>query len=968
MGQSHIFSASGTTASDGGTLSYQWESATAAAPSTYSSIAGATGVNYTTPTLAIGDNGTLYRVVVTNAINGTTTAATSSAATLTVAKAPLDPPTAITASTVSGSATSLLVRFTNTSNASSYTARAYLADGTEVGDATTSFLSGSTITGLSPGTSYQITVTAIGNASYSDSAPSSLSSSRTTLDGAVKATITSPSAASKSVGQTHVFSASGTTASDGGTLTYQWQLSTDSATTYSSIAGATGVNYTTPTLAIGDNGTLYRVVVTNAINGTTYDFDSDPATLTVTKIPLAAPTAITPTTVSGSATSLKIAFTNAANATSYTARVYASDGTTLIATATSYTSNTAITGLSAGTAYKVRLTSVGDANYADSSASALSSQISTLSAAAAATITSPTSVSKTVGQSHIFSASGTTASDGGSLTYQWQLSTDSATTYSSIAGATGVNYTTPTLAIGDDGSRYRVVVTNAINGTTTAANSSDATLTVAKIILSTPSQPSGAVVLGSATSLTVTFTNVSNASSYSVQVYASNGTTEVGSLITGFLSGNTITGLTPGTGYKVAVTAIGDAMYANSSQSTLSALITTNKADISTPSAPTVVGNTDVRKYITASWTAVANATSYTLKLYDSSGSSLLATITSVSGTSRAITDSDYASMADLTGYKVTITAIGDTQYANSAESTNSSLVTTRIPDAAAPTINTQPVNTSASSTQTGTLSVSASASDGGTLSYQWQTSLNGGSSWANASSGSGATTSSYTSATLNSTVSGHKYRVVVTNTRGTTTATTTSSAVTLAVIKSNQSALTLTSITGRFTTPTTLTATGGSTNGSLSYAVTSGGTATGCSITTGNLSTGTIGTCRVIATMAGNSEYNSVASDTTTVTFTTAEQSNTAVLSSSAPSIGYGSATLLTVGVATAGTVEFLQEGRTIPGCSSIRATVTTAATCNWKPSRLGATRVEAIFRPTSNAFAQASTNIMSISVIPRG
>ncbi len=200
-------------------------------------------------------------------------------------------------------------------------------------------------------------------------------------------------------------------------------------------------------------------------------FDSDPATLTVTKIPLAAPTAITPTTVSGSATSLKIAFTNASNATSYTARVYlASDGTTLIATATSYTSNTAITGLSAGTAYKVTLTSVGDANYADSSASALSSQISTLSAAAAATITSPTSISKTVGQSHIFSASGTTASDGGTLSYQWESATAAApSTYSSIAGATGVNYTTPTLAIGDNGTVYRVVVTNAINGTTTAA-------------------------------------------------------------------------------------------------------------------------------------------------------------------------------------------------------------------------------------------------------------------------------------------------------------------------------------------------------------------------------------------------------------------------------------------------------------------------------------------------------------------
>jgi hypothetical protein len=395
-------------------------------------------------------------------------------------------------------------------------------------------------------------------------------------------------------------------------------------------------------------------------------------------------------------------------------------------------------------------------------------------------------------------------------------------------------------------------------------------------------------------------------------------------------------------------------------------LITTNKAEISTPSAPTVEGNSETRKYIAVSWTAVANATSYTLKLYNSSGSSLLTTITSVNGTSRAITDSDYASMADSTGYKVTVTAIGDTQYADSAESANSVLVTTRIPNAVAPTINSQPVDVSAPSTQTGTLSVGASSSDGGTLSYQWQISLDGGSSWTNVSSGSGATTSSYTSPTLNSTVSGRKYRVTITNTRGTTAATTTSNGVTLTVTKSAQSALTLTSITGRFGAATTLTVSGGSTDGALSYIVTTGGSAVGCAITAGALSTGGTGTCKVIATMAGNSEYNSVSSDTSTVTFTTNTQSNTAILTFG-PTADYQASNELFVGVGTAGTVEFLQEGRTIPGCSAIKATVTTGATCNWKPSRLGITRVEAIFTPSSNAFAPASTNVKDVSVIPR-
>ena len=152
---------------------------------------------------------------------------------------------------------------------------------------------------MNPGTAYKVTVTAIGNASYSDSSPSDLSSTVTTLAGAVKATITSPTSASKLVGQTNTFSAAGTTASDGGTLTYQWQISTDSGTTFSDISGATGANYTTPTLAISDNDNQYIVAVTNNKNGTTYEYDSDAATLTVTKNPLSAPTAITPRTVSG---------------------------------------------------------------------------------------------------------------------------------------------------------------------------------------------------------------------------------------------------------------------------------------------------------------------------------------------------------------------------------------------------------------------------------------------------------------------------------------------------------------------------------------------------------------------------------------------------------------------------------------------------------------------------------------------
>ena len=411
---------------------------------------------------------------------------------------------------------------------------------------------------------------------------------------------------------------------------------------------------------------------------------------------------------------------------------------------------------------------------------------------------------------------------------------------------------------------------------------------------------------------------------------------------------------------------IGDASYADSSPSDLSSTVTTNKAEITTPTAPTVESSLSTRKYISVSWSSVANSTSYTLKLYDSSGSNLLATISSVSGTSRAITASDYASIADQTGYRVSLTAIGNTQYFDSEESAKSSLVTTRIADAESPAISSQPTNVSAAATQTATFTLTASAPDGGTLSYQWQISTDGGTSWSSVSSGTGATSSSYTTATLATSQNGRKYRVVVTNTRGTTTSVTNSSAVTLTVGKANQSALTVTSTTGTFGTPTTLTTSGGTTSGSVTFTITSGGSAAGCSITSGVLSTGSTGTCRVIATMAGNDEYNAVSSDATTVTFSATAQSSLAVLTVAPTAIYQGSNNLI-VGVGTAGTVDFLQEGRLIPGCSAIKATITSAATCNWKPSRLGMTKVEAILTPTSGSFAIASSGLRAVTVVPR-
>jgi len=82
-----------------------------------------------------------------------------------------------------------------------------------------------------------------------------------------------PQNATALVGQTATFSV---TASGIG-LTYQWQSMVSGAGSFSNISGANASSYTTPTLALADNGTQFRCVVTNA-QGSVF---SNSASLTV---------------------------------------------------------------------------------------------------------------------------------------------------------------------------------------------------------------------------------------------------------------------------------------------------------------------------------------------------------------------------------------------------------------------------------------------------------------------------------------------------------------------------------------------------------------------------------------------------------------------------------------------------------------------------------------------------------------
>lgn len=151
-----------------------------------------------------------------------------------------------------------------------------------------------TITGNDPSVAWTINPN-VGSISASGlySAPSAINSTQTiTITGTSLADITKSASASVTLnpppaptitqqphstavspGQAASFSVTATSVG----LTYQWQTAPSGSGTFTDVPGATGSSFTTAAMAIGDNGTQFRVVVTNHIGSVT----SSVATVTV---------------------------------------------------------------------------------------------------------------------------------------------------------------------------------------------------------------------------------------------------------------------------------------------------------------------------------------------------------------------------------------------------------------------------------------------------------------------------------------------------------------------------------------------------------------------------------------------------------------------------------------------------------------------------------------------------------------
>jgi hypothetical protein len=509
------------------------------------------------------------------------------------------------------------------------------------------------------------------------------------------------------------------------------------------------------------------------------------------------------------------------------------------------------------------------------------------------------------------------------------------------------------------------LVYNTKNGATTASPviSDSATATIAAIKLTKPSAPSGSAVAGSATSATITYTSVSNASIYAIKVYRSSDNYLAYDANNTFSSGTVaITGLASGTTYYATITANGSGNYSTSDASNSSTTFRTNSA----LTAPTLSGSatSGTLKSIDLTWgSATANATGYLVRIYNSAGTSLLESITVSSATtiSQSITATQYSSIADGTTYKFAIVALGTGEYLSSSESEMISISTNSA--AGSITFSTQPQAASKAALQSAEFSVSASGD--GSLTYQWQVSSDAGATWSNVSGGTGATTSSYTTASLNRSSNENRYRVAVTNTKNGSTSTAYSDDVLLSVAFINQAPLVISTLQGRTEVALTLRATGGSSGEAISYATSS----EGCSIVGAVLTRTTIGYCVVQATRAGNATvYNEVSSVASSIRFLLGDGNVDLTFDDrDVLEFEYQAGVRIVVAVVESGKVQILQDGRPVPGCTTLKATPTAPAVCNWKPSSLGYPKVTAILTPNNTANPPRGSAIYVVRVNPR-
>lgn len=273
--------------------------------------------------------------------------------------------------------------------------------------------------------------------------------------------------------------------------TYQWQSSVDGGTSYTNISGATSSTYTIANTTVSLSGRMYRCVVTSACNNSTI---SSAATLSVTSgISISS----SPSSVSLCVGGSTIFSTTASGAgLTYRWEKSTNGGSTYTpisgATTSQFTLNNVTLAMN-GDRYRCVVTGA--------------CSVSEISAAATLTVYAPVAITAAPANVEICSGADASftivASSVPAINYQWQVSTDGGTSWTSIPGANAAIYSMTGVPIVMNGNRYRCLVSS--NTCTTPVVSASAILTVRLVPgIGLAASPLSSLLPGQTTTLTAT--------------------------------------------------------------------------------------------------------------------------------------------------------------------------------------------------------------------------------------------------------------------------------------------------------------------------------------------------------------------------------------------------------------------------------------------------------------------------------
>ena len=426
-------------------------------------------------------------------------------------------------------------------------------------------------------------------------APVTSNSARILLTRTISIT-TQPTDTTGAVGGTQDFSvAANTSDNDAGDITYQWQFSIDSGVNWSNVvggSGATTATYTTPTLDSSYDEHRYRCLL-NVTGGS--QVTSGSATLQVETVTVSVTAQPSPQTVTEGQTAT---FTCAGDVTmgqigaNAASSSFETDSWTTpsgggggsaggnseemvmlmsqhspsatyqwqrsddnganwsnIAGATnpSYTTSTLTYANDNADLYRCEINATGAASPAYTNSAALTVQ-RTFS------ITSqPANQIGNEGQTATFSVSVVVSS--GTPQYQWESSIDGGANWSSIGGATGASYTTPSLIFAtNNDTRYRCVIS--LTGAAASQTSSFALLTVLRVITITTQPQSIGVIEGNTGTFNVAASITSGVISYQWQRSINSGanwSNIAGANAASFTTPATVFPTTPSEQYRVVL-------------------------------------------------------------------------------------------------------------------------------------------------------------------------------------------------------------------------------------------------------------------------------------------------------------------------------------------------------------------------------------------------------------------------------